>query len=463
MPCEWAVPTPVVPRRRKSIVQDVVDAGTVTVAENVVQVPPSMDLGIIEAPPLSGLQALFTMPDPILSFSNPITSEQRFLLTYYIHNLVPTFSVVATSTAYHLSLYIPMAFQSIGVLNAILACAASHLAKTLEDEFRAAHFTQMATVHQMMCHEYLQSCIYNETSEARNSDETIAVLMLLVALETHNGSKGEKWQKQLRCAGKIVAARGGPRHFIEAGWESQSVFGHFLYHDCCSMIMNGVLADLDESFGISQPVPDWTSMCPEDSLNVDLISEVDPLMGLASSLFMKIRRISRVKDLPVRSLERNDLFLTLEREIKEWCVQTEHGTSRMVKDLDLAVHLDLIALAETYRLGAMILLYRTSDLHSSVLPKIAKQIMSFVARIPDGNQVESGLGFPLFMAGGELVDLIDMQACANKLRGIRDRTKIMNIQGVEEVLERVWKGKLNGMRIDWIDVLREEQRVICVA
>lgn len=458
--CEYAVPTQVPCKKRR--VKD--KHTTPEVLSPMCDAWDGLDFLHMQGPSME-MQPLFQSSTPAFALSNPVTSEQRFLLSYYIHTFVPTFSVVASSTAYHLSLYVPMALQSIGVLNGVLACAASHLAKSSDNEHRAAQYHSTASMHQMLAQDYLKDCVNSGLSEARQSDETIAVLMLLVALETQNGSIGSKWQKQLLCAGRIIAARGGPKHFINAGWESKAVFGHFLYHDCCSMIMNGILNSTDEPITthLSTRTPDWTSLCEPDSLEVDLVSDADPLMGLASSLFTRIRRISRLRELAPNSPERLSLFATLNQEISNWCVQRDHAAGTPVNGLDLAAQLDLISLAETYRLGALILLYRTSASHRPSLPKIAKQIMGFVARIPDGNQVESGLPFPLFMAGGELVDWEDMQACARKLAGIKQRTKILNIQGVEEVLESVWRCRLNGEIKDWTDVLKEEQRVICVA
>ncbi|KFZ03573.1 hypothetical protein V502_10837 [Pseudogymnoascus sp. VKM F-4520 (FW-2644)] len=405
-----------------------------------------------------------TGPAFALSASPALTNDQRYLLTYYIRTLVPTFSVLASPSVYHVSLYVPMAFQSPGVLNAILASAASHLAKTTLGLDRADHFGSMAKAHLLVCHKHLQEVVNDEANSARNSIETVAILMLLVALETQNGSKGAKWQHQLACAGNIVAALGGPQHFIKAGWESQSVFGHFLYHDFCAMAVDVVRADVDSRrSNISGRLPDWTSLCPENSFDEELNLGLDPLMGCASSLFVKIRQIGLLRQLPDSSLKRLQLYTTLEEHIRGWNIPDRNPAEDTVREVGLAAQLDLRALAESYRLGALILLYRTSDVSSTVLSTIAKQIMSYVARIPDGNQVESGLAFPLFMAGGELVGWEDMESCALKLRGIRDRTSLMNIQGIEEILESIWRSKLNGAKKDWVDIFREESHAICIA
>ncbi|KAI9740773.1 MAG: hypothetical protein M1818_004738 [Claussenomyces sp. TS43310] len=404
-----------------------------------------------------------------MSSGPAITLEQRYLLTYYMHTLVPIFSVFTGSTTYHTSLYIPMAFDSPGVLNAILARSASHLAMTNVEADRIAHFTQLATFHQLLCHQYLQQCVFNVGDPSSTSDEIIATVMLLIALETQNGTKNQKYMKQLQCARKIVATRGGPRHFIDAGWEAQCVFGHFLYHEVMVSIMNEVEdnAANGSSHDAGGPITNLgTDSMPIDwnsSYTVDLGPRIDPLMGLSSSLFLKIRQISLLKRLPPGCNERNQLFLTLEHEITEWCVQQDYAAGKRVNGLDLAAQMDLIALAETCRLAALILLYRTSDRHFDILVKLAKQIMEFVARIPDGNQVEAGLLFPLFLAGGELLAWTEMEACAIRLSRIKERTRFMNILDVEEVLERVWRSRLNGIQSDWVQVLIEEHRLVHVA
>jgi hypothetical protein len=242
---------------------------------------------------------------------------------------------------------------------------------------------------------------------------------------------------------------------MNSGWERQSLYSHFLYHDVMASVMDAV--STEESCSFSQD-PTILNMELESLSDFDQdSSKLDPLMGLSSSLFLLIRQVSALRSM-VGGIEREQVFFRLESAINKWSLKR-----RDTDALDLAVELDLITLAETYRLGALILLYRTSNSHQSLLPKVAKRILAFVARIPDGNQVEAGLTYPLFLGGGELLDWDDMEFCALKLRGIRERTKINNIQAVEDLLETVWRVRLNGKDCNWAKVLRDEERIICIA
>lgn len=379
--------------------------------------------------------------------------EQRYLLSYYIRSLVPTISVVSDPDTFYVGLYVPMAFHSEGVLNAILACAASHLAKTTEDTDRSEYFAQVANVHQRLCHDLLLRRVCETNISLQESNVMIAVVLLLVGLETQNGNN-MKWTKQLNSVRKIVQARGGARHFLNAGWESQSIYSHFLYHDVMASVMEQI-----EDEGYNSSIG-YSGLNGELEIFANASHKLDPLMGISSTLFLLIRQVTALRQFD-NGIERQQAFFRLESAINAWSLK-DWDTSTL-RGLDLAAELDLIALAETYRLGALILLYRTSNVHQRLIPKISKQILAFVARIPDGNQVEAGLTYPLFLAGGELTDWKDMKACALKLRGIRQRTKILNIQAVEDLLETVWRVRLNGESCNWAEILRNEGRIICIA
>jgi transcriptional activator protein UGA3 len=91
------------------------------------------------------------------------------------------------------------------------------------------------------------------------------------------------------------------------------------------------------------------------------------------------------------------------------------------------------------------------------LTRLASQIMAVVARVPHGSPTESGLLYPLFLAGGELSNPTEMEICAEKLNGVRERTQMGNVAGVEEVLREVWRATKEGRRQDWLKVLADRQ------
>lgn len=200
---------------------------------------------------------------------------------------------------------------------------------------------------------------------------------------------------------------------------------------------------------------------------------VHPLLGMSRDLFILMQKIRRIKSCDGTKTSDSRLFCSLERKISalqfDLFPQTTNpdgsslSTSRSPK-LDAATRLDLLTLAETYRLAALILLYRRSPSHAHQVPTLACHIMSLVERIPTGAPAEAGLTYPLFLAGAELSREDDILRCANKLTSMRERFKVLNIQSVEQVLEAVWRERLNGGDDwDWEHVLRKWQWVISLA
>lgn len=124
--------------------------------------------------------------------------------------------------------------------------------------------------------------------------------------------------------------------------------------------------------------------------------------------------------------------------------------------VDLPVALDLIALAEAYRLAALIQLYRTSTANVSRIRDFASRAMEFVARIPPGSPAESSLLYPMFLAGAELEDKKLTDRCLKRLEEIQGRNRYENVGMVHKVLTEVWRSKSEtGQRRDWEDVLKE--------
>lgn len=173
-----------------------------------------------------------------------------------------------------------------------------------------------------------------------------------------------------------------------------------------------------------------------------------PLLGLSTNLFFfmqKIRQVKYIEDADQALLNINhELFFSLERELSSMRFDLVPTSDSPFSRLDIGTRLDLITLAESYRIAALILLYRRSVLHRHQLPLLASNIISLVERIPAGNAAEAGLTYPLFLAGAELTAETDIVKCASKLISIRKRFNVLNIESAEAVLEEVWRQRLNG-------------------
>ncbi|KAJ3546097.1 hypothetical protein NM208_g2169 [Fusarium decemcellulare] len=408
-------------------------------------------------------------------------SDERALLSYYIHCFVPKISVANTATSFFTSVYIPMAFQCQSVLWAILAAASAHLSRTSPDSITRTRSATISSKLQLLCHGFLRERLGPDGQLRQDTLEATAILLILIGLEVQKGSRNSKWMNQLDCVRKIIHRSGGPAEFQRQSWETSAMYEHYLYHDVMSIIMAGVAQNSDESTGTesdhsldelsptstgfdipSQPQPDSTL-----SIHPYTLDPIHPLLGLCRGLFPLIQQIRHVK--PLRQVadsypEKRRMIVDLEREILSVKFDAQHSSQESYLSVNMALHLDLVTLAETYRLAALILLYRWSRTCLDQVPYLGCQIVALAGRITEGSTVEAGLTYPLFLAGAELTNEDDILQCGKRLASIKQRFMIMNIEVVEQVLQEVWRDRLNmGQHRDWEVVLRQRQWVVSLA
>jgi hypothetical protein len=175
-------------------------------------------------------------------------------------------------------------------------------------------------------------------------------------------------------------------------------------------------------------------------------------MGICYQLCGLISRIQYVTaSNPAFPLVTEASFGVIEQGIMTWTYDNPFTLG-----VDTHIALDLIALAEAYRLAALIQLYRTSPKHASLIPDCALRAMEFVARIPPGSPAESSLLYPIFLAGAELDDEAAIERCFKRLEDIQKRNRYENVGSVQKVLKEVWRPKIDGgEKRDWEDVVRE--------
>lgn len=399
------------------------------------------------------------------------------ILSYYIHVFVPHISVVNVPSNSFTSVYVPMGFACPAVLDAMTACAATHLATACPDESRRTHLLRVSAVRQARCSVFLRERVSPLSGRLeRDMLEAVAIILMLIGLEVQIGARSRKWMSQLDCVRNIIRHHGGDAAFSSLSWEAHCLYQHFLYHDVMGLVMCGVSEQPEMSTDVVEVAEagpavygpaalPWEVYIGRGDVSTSPAAAVHPLLGLSTELFSAIQEIRQVRqmDSPTSSdgVAQNDLFFRLERKISGMQATLPEAECNQ---LGIGTRLDLITLAETYRLAALILLYRRSAMHRGQLPVLAQNIIALAERIPDGNAAEAGLTCPLFLAGAELVSEEYISRCARKLIGIRGRMRILNIQVAEEVLEEVWRERLNSdVYKNWESVLQDWQWVINLA
>ncbi|KKP06198.1 hypothetical protein THAR02_01711 [Trichoderma harzianum] len=426
-------------------------------------------------------------------FNRKLSAEdaalERHLLTYYVHSFIPRVTIAKSSSNVFTSLYIPMSFQHSGVLDAIIACAAAHLAKSTQSFHKSQELHQVVVQRQRLALDYVKSQVENPSMAGGVGEqgdyklEVVVVLLLLVGLETQTGGRGLRWMQQIQWVRQLLQRQAASVTDVWSSWEVNCVLNHFVYHDVMCLIMEDVL-DPETRSGLSDdstctladspplampplppPLPMDTvhysqgcfgaSSCDPASPVVPGIGntnmDIDCLLGLSTDLFKLIMRQRDLREARYWLPGADDShFWELETEISNWQYNNDLAAS-----LDVNTRLDLIALAECHRLTALILLYRQHTGRSYYLPDLASQIMSIIPRISPDSPVAPALTPILFLAGAELTSEVDIALCASRLRSIKDGIKMMNIAPAEEVLRHVWNDRLqNKISTDWLKVMR---------
>lgn len=381
--------------------------------------------------------------DPWDALPGDEISERKHLLRYYVEAFVPSVSVATTPSSFYTGLYIPWAFECDGMLNAIVALSSAQLARRTETTDRAQHLRSVSAKYQRRCHAYLADRVPQNGGPPRDAFQVIGVILLLVGLEALNGEKSTRWLSQMKCVRGILNMLSSESSLNES-WEVDSLRRHFTYHNAMASLMARV-----------------SRREPQDAVENDLSLvcapsaplTVDPLMGIAYYLCNLISQIQYVTSTnPAFPQITEAAFTVIESDIQQWTYNSPLG----YPGLDLPIALDLIALAESYRLAALIQLYRTSDAHKSLVPACASRAMEFIARIPPGSPAESSMLYPLFLAGAELDNEPEISKCFKRLAEIQARNCYENTNNVQKVLEEVWRPALNGeQKRDWEEVLQE--------
>ncbi len=370
-------------------------------------------------------------------------SDQQHLLQYYVEAFVPSVSVAPTPTSFYTSLYMPWAFHIEGMLHAILAISSAQLARRTSNQLRAQHLKSVSYSHQEKCYTFIRDRVPRAGGLPRDTYQVVAVILILVGLEALNGIKTCRWISKLRSVQRILSSLTSEQAIVDCV-EIDALHRHFTYHFASASLM-APIADAAPS----STTPDHHVAFISPQI---LPAAIDPLMGISYQLCHLISRIQYVTWSNLASPHTAAAsFHAIESAIQAWSCSNPYALG-----VDLPIALDLIALAEAYRLAALIQLYRGSPAHTALIPTCASRAIDFVVRIPPGSPAESSLLYPIFLAGAELEDREAIGICFKRLEDIQKRNRYENVDMVQKVLKEVWRPKLQGgQKRNWEHILKE--------
>ena len=354
---------------------------------------------------------------------------------------------------------LPMAMESIPLRDCLVAFAAGHLSQTDKSYQLPALEARCKALSS------LSRSVNTASNEIGHHEANAAACLTFVICDV-GVDAGEAWINHLQAAqhiivtAKAVSSTGrvleGPDAFKTSS-EGEWILRNFAYHD----IIGGMTTRRRPLLGATY-------------LN-DIADVVDSYVGVATDLLILAAEIGRIED--ETQIKQDAAPQNVQKTIAIFhkrCADLQHKLQAWKCQEGAAI--ELAAVAYAYRSAILIVLYRlvrsrlrsgyfssVGDAHSSsrasqsIQDKIemhAEEVLNHVAKVPLGATPESPLLFPLFIAGGEVLQPAHMDTVRSRLKHTLEQRRFLNIATALEVLEELWRRRgREEPELDWTNVL----------
>ena len=217
------------------------------------------------------------------------------------------------------------------------------------------------------------------------------------------------------------------------------------------------------NFGNASPSlsPATSPLSDKESPEVHNIqNEIDSLLGCAGDLFPLIARMSKVANHLTEKVITQDEIPYIEEaiqirdELKDW-IPPETDILHRSEDIHCSVE-DIVATAETYRLTALLHLYRAFPPLGKDVDRLAHEILNRLLLIPKTSGSLCIHIWPLMAAGCEHADPVKRADVRSRFEDIRQKLMVANVDSAIQLLEEVWKRRDAGdMNAGWASLARE--------
>lgn len=351
-----------------------------------------------------------------------------------------------------------MAMESVALYSALLAFASRHLS-LVDSSYEVTALETRSTALQNLF------IAINTPSDQLTWHETNAAASLAFVIYEVGVGDCKSWYTHLKGTRNIIESTvtlsnsgqllKGPEAF-KTNPEGEWILRNFAYHDIIGSVTLRQKPLLDGNY-------------------LDNISDVvDSCLGVATELLPFIGQIITLdEDTNADSYQPSDESQRKPTKFQNTCVQLERKLQNW--SCQNTTSPVLTSMAHAYRSAALILLYRllrnklntessTRDpsphrsISDSLQAKVQAQVQDIllhVSEIPIGESPETGLLFPLFLAGGEAIEVSQIDSVRTRLERIVEKRRFQNVTKALEVLEELW-GLRKGSRdesVDWTRIL----------
>ncbi|KAL3417205.1 hypothetical protein PVAG01_11205 [Phlyctema vagabunda] len=182
-------------------------------------------------------------------------------------------------------------------------------------------------------------------------------------------------------------------------------------------------------------------------------TEIDPLMGCASTLFPLIGRAANLCRKVCRMESNSIAVISLANQIKESIEQWQPGSSFERPEDPTSEIKHALQTAEAYRYATLLYLHQAvPEIPSLTSAQLAKKVLVFLATVPLSSRLVIVQIYPLLAAGCEAWETEDREWVVARWQNMSDRMGIGNIDACREVIREVWA------RRDALEKAREKEQ-----
>lgn len=403
------------------------------------------------------------------STSDDASGDRRYLLKYYTQVLASLVTTNHENNSF-LSVFLPMAIDSPPLLSALTAWSCAHLSR-FHDPYKQPLMHKRGAALRLMA-----ESLAGPSPSLAMQETLLAASLVLCSMEVINGDTEGMWLRHLEGAALIIknakaGDKSGPEALRRTG-DGEWLLRNFAYHDVLGSVTLG-----------KPPLIRGAYWLEEEGRN----GMVDTYMGVGSEI---LAFISEISCLIVPNKDSNDNSMDIDRiTFSQRADELEQGLHAWTAPD--AIQPGLVPLAEAWRCAALLCLYRKKRTYllpqpaatpgtpsgissqlTTLIHAIARtttSILTHLSSIPPSSLPESGLLFPIFVAGGETRDGEEMERIRQRMREMEGFRGFVNIGKAMEVLEEVWRCWGTGFRgeegeeVGWEDVCRRRGWVLMLA
>lgn len=240
--------------------------------------------------------------------------------------------------------------------------------------------------------------------------------------------------KHLRGA-KVLVDQAMTRHRQNCINGEELVRLRFLYNTWVYMDVIARLTNIDEDDSNTFDMKLWVPLEPFGTS-----TEVDPLMGCASTLFPLIGRVANLVR-RVRKSDSNSInIISQANELKTLLEIWEPPTFFEPPEDPTSDIQDSLQTAEAYRWATLLYLHQAvPEIPGLSASQLAKKVLVYLATVPPGSRAIIVQIYPLLAAGCEASNLEDRAWVEDRWTMMSRRMLIGNVDRCLEVVKEVWR------------------------